>query len=543
MRRLLCSPLSRGTERKWTLTVCVKPWNCKLPLGQCCSKQSRQYSPASTRRIRTRQTMSSSDSSSQTNEMYSNTKFPAYYKATLQLEDHDFERMISSFKEPLPAVFRLRLDSPSREAVKAELNRLVGTEVSLEGGALRACTELEWYPEHLAYSLGCDRRTLRKNPELAAFHDWVTWHVDSGDITRQEAVSMVPPLLLRVQKHHHVLDMCAAPGSKTSQLLEMVSSTVTGEEGLSACPEGFVVANDADRDRCFMLIKNTLRLRSPALMVTNHEATHLPNLNLDAILRGPELEGDAEAEASSHPVVDETGVFDRVLADVPCSGDGTIRKNPTAWHRWTPRGAYTLHPVQLQVALRGAALLKQGGYMVYSTCSLNPIEDEAVVAELLRQTGGALQLVDCSDDLPQLKRRPGLESWLVMDDKAMSVRERKQSRRDRNAAPRPEEEVSAERTAEMLEYATWDSIADESRRGLIHASCFPPSAEEASELQLRRCMRILPQDNDTGGFFVAVLRKVAPLPSFAGPTKRRYKRIQAKLAAGKVTGSSPPCMS
>ena len=72
-----------------------------------------------------------------------------------------------------------------------------------------------------------------------------------------------------------------------------------------------------------------------------------------------------------------------------------------------------MHPLQLQIALRGAALLRVGGLLCYSTCSLSPGEDESVVAELLRRCGGALELVDVSTMLPELQRRPGLHAWQV----------------------------------------------------------------------------------------------------------------------------------
>lgn len=113
------------------------------------------------------------------------------------------------------------------------------------------------------------------------------------------------------------------------------------------------------------------------------------------------------------------GPFDRVLCDVPCSGDGTVRKTMNIWRSWLPTSGLGLHALQLQVgpppnhhaaclfhdaswpygalylspvspscvcqiARRGAALMSVGGMMVYSTCSLNPIEDEAVVAELIK---------------------------------------------------------------------------------------------------------------------------------------------------------------
>ena len=76
--------------------------------------------------------------------------------------------------------------------------------------------------------------------------------------------------------------------------------------------------------------------------------------------------------------------FDAVLADVPCSGDGTFRKDPDALKRWHPGGGNALHATQVAVARRMARLVKPGGHLLYSTCSLNPVEDEAVVAAILK---------------------------------------------------------------------------------------------------------------------------------------------------------------
>lgn len=66
------------------------------------------------------------------------------------------------------------------------------------------------------------------------------------------------------------------------------------------------------------------------------------------------------------------GAFDRVLCDAPCSGDGTLRKTPNIWGKWSTSSAYSLYPLQLMIAQRGLKLLKEGGIMVYSTCSMSP---------------------------------------------------------------------------------------------------------------------------------------------------------------------------
>ena len=72
---------------------------------------------------------------------------------------------------------------------------------------------------------------------------------EGGHITRQEAVSMIPPLLMDVKPHHRVLDLCAAPGSKTAQIIEQLH----GDTGFGI-PKGFVVANDVENKRCYLLV-------------------------------------------------------------------------------------------------------------------------------------------------------------------------------------------------------------------------------------------------------------------------------------------------
>jgi tRNA and rRNA cytosine-C5-methylases len=181
-----------------------------------------------------------------------------------------------------------------------------------------------------------------------------------------------------------------APGSKTSQLLEIISNIPQGETE----PKGYVVANDSDAKRAYMLVHQLRRLNSPATFVTAKDAQFWPML-----LRGKNIKDEERAQE---------GMFDRVLCDVPCTGDGTARKNPGIWKHWTASAGHSIHPLQVSIALNGARLTKVGGYMCYSTCSMNPIENEAVVAEILRATDGSLELVD---------KRPGharysCETWL-----------------------------------------------------------------------------------------------------------------------------------
>ena len=72
--------------------------------------------------------------------------------------------------------------------------------------------------------------------------------------------------------------------------------------------------------------------------------------------------------------------YDRIVCDVPCSGDGTIRKNPNVWNDWSPARGNARHMIQFNIAERGVELLEVGGIMAYSSCAINPIENEAVIA-------------------------------------------------------------------------------------------------------------------------------------------------------------------
>merc|ERR1712142_108014 len=147
--------------------------------------------------------------------------------------------------------------------------------------------------------------------------------------------------------------MCAAPGSKTAQLIELLHAE---EEATGKLPTGYVLANDADNKRCYLMMHQVKRLASPNFLIINHDATQLPNFHLTPI--------DEEGKKILK--------FDRILTDVPCSGDGTLRKNPDIWSKWHTVMAFNLHSIQRRILKRAAQQLNVGGRLVYSTCSMNP---------------------------------------------------------------------------------------------------------------------------------------------------------------------------
>jgi len=414
-----------------------------------------------------------------------NPLFEEYYKAQGIMPEGEWEDFMTAMRCPLPATFRIngngRFANDLRLKLEADfLSHFTEGAILIDGEEVQPPKPLPWYPSNLGWQFNFSRRVLRKHPLLEALHEFVKHVTDTGMITRQEAVSMVPPLFLEAQPGHMVLDMCAAPGSKTFQLLEAI-------HGGPGEPTGLVVANDADAKRCNLLTHQLKRMCSPALIIVNHQGQALPKLTNLAV------PGDTTNNNASI-------MYDRILCDVPCSGDGTVRKQPDIWKRWSPANGNGLHALQLTITLKGVELLKVGGRLVYSTCSLNPLEDEAVVAEVLRRTAGALELVDVSTTLTTLKRVAGLKTWKVKDDKGW--------------------------------YSTWEEGKKEGHK--LIPSMFPD--EESDGFPLERCMRFLPHHQDTGGFFVAVFEKRSELPE-GRVLPSRYRRNCIKEKKKKVAGN------
>lgn len=371
------------------------------------------------------------------------------------------------------------------------------------------------------------KNVIRKFPPFAAFQKFLVSETSVGNISRQEVVSMIPPLLMDLRPGMTVLDMCAAPGSKAAQLLEMIHvgeearvrktlRAFAQEDGLDLGAEtqdeidadldadptdagratGLLIANDADYKRGHMLVHQLKRLSSPNLIVTNHDATQFPSIKL------PSDPNSTKAKYLK---------FDRILADVPCSGDGTLRKNANLWKDWQPGSALGLHTTQIRILVRALQLLKVGGRVVFSTCSMNPVENESVVVSAIERCGGPdnVEIVDCANELKELKRNPGMKSWKIMDKSAKI-------------------------------WSSWKEVEDYSNEhnegvtpGRVAETMFPRlEGAQCANLPLERCMRVYAHMQDTGGFFITVLQKKA---EFKAKNENEAKASLAAEYAGTET--------
>jgi NOL1/NOP2/sun family putative RNA methylase len=187
-----------------------------------------------------------------------------------------------------------------------------------------------------------------------------------GHLHSQALSSVLAALALGPQPGDVVLDLCAAPGSKTSLLAQLMENT------------GTIVANDNKPNRLIPLRTNLKRLGVTNTILVRYPGQHLP----------------------------KRFTFDRILVDVPCSAEGTLRAGAQGTIRpHLPAGEKLLR-LQRDLILRSFDLLNPGGTLVYSTCTYNPEENESVVQFLLENREAIIQPVAL--DLPH---NPGLNRW------------------------------------------------------------------------------------------------------------------------------------
>jgi 16S rRNA C967 or C1407 C5-methylase (RsmB/RsmF family) len=459
-------------------------------------------------------------------------------------------RFFAALTRPLPLTFRIRQTAHEKNITKLlqevrAYNDLESTIVKVEPlqgrpAEAAAMSNEEYQP--LArldvYQAACAKAAL---PD--AIKDLLVEASQNGCIARQELGSMLPVAALvqagafasfnqqqreRSLQVFSVLDMCASPGSKTLQVLEVLRQLTTASAPTSKPPSSSRNA----RSKKFMLIANDImesRLGALQQAVERSGVTEKDSITYtcqDATkfsLRVAVSSSSCKQSSLAASSRTEPLLFDAILCDVPCSGDGTIRKDKHILPRWTPAIGNELHSTQLALLYRALQLLKPGGMVCYSTCSMNPVENEAVVAAAIARfnktsrssqtndqaynttTAGTVELVECPS-IPGVVLREGLSTWKVAQHNLDSANDEDGTDNADSIDPRsPNVHGGPAVSTELLTFfASFDDAAM-TDPGSMARTLWPPSTETSAHLS--RCRRLWPHDADTGGFFLALIRK------------------------------------
>lgn len=187
----------------------------------------------------------------------------------------------------------------------------------------------------------------------------------------QDTSSMMSILALKPSENDFFLDLCASPGSKTTQAAAMMKN------------KGTIVANEVSLGRISILNSNLERCGVSNTIVTRKDGVQF-----------------------CQKCQKEKITFDKILVDAPCSGEGTLRKSPNTMNIWNLKVIEGMSRIQKKLASEALKILKVGGEMIYSTCTLSPEEDEEVIQYLKENFKIKVEKID----IPMITR-PGIDSW------------------------------------------------------------------------------------------------------------------------------------
>ena len=442
-----------------------------------------------------------------------------------------FREFLIALSKPLPLTFRFRRYEtaqkyhsniiPSYKQRNQRIQKIKGLRQILKGQTLAKTNvkPVPFDPDYIyqaiappgnnAHPFPVDKSCLKRVcPQLKEF---LNEHTSDGTIARQELGSMLPVWLLdKVGAFSssnlplRVLDTCASPGSKTLQVAELVSISKGGR----------VRANDVNANRLESLQEALIRSGFFVEIEDNESDSDSEGqgaVSMESLVRF------SNVDASRYPIPkSEAKKYPIILCDVPCSGDGTVRKDVHVIPNWTPSISNALHSLQVKILVRALNCVALNGVVSYSTCSLNPIEDEAVVRtalEIEEKDGKfGFELIQVSQDqLNGLIMRNGVFSWRVaefdpskaQDNKSVEEKDYESIHGENNGAKSDDEPP-----AQLQWYDSYQQALDGGMEDALE-SMWPKCGDSPSKSPpLDRCLRLLPQDQDTGGFFVALIRRI-----------------------------------
>jgi NOL1/NOP2/sun family putative RNA methylase len=248
----------------------------------------------------------------------------------MNLPGNYLENMKALLKDEYVA-WREAMDQPSYQGLR--INTMKLDPASWEEKKLYPGERVPWTVNGFYYDAG-------ERPALDPYYY-------AGLYYLQEPSAMTPAAMLDVQPGDKVLDLCAAPGGKSTEL------------GAKLRGQGLLVSNDISNTRARALLKNLELFGIPNILVTSE---------------APEKLADTFG-----------AYFDKILVDAPCSGEGMFRKDPDLIKSWMDRGPEEYAPIQKQILKEAVRMLRPGGYLLYSTCTFAKIEDEDVIHWILEE--------------------------------------------------------------------------------------------------------------------------------------------------------------
>jgi len=246
----------------------------------------------------------------------------------------EYRNFIKTIKNPPPTTLRrnsIKVSEPEFESI------LLADGIQT--------TPVPWFP---------DARITTNNTTIALGK---TNGFMQGYFYIQSLSSMIPPLILNPKPQETILDMCAAPGSKTTQIAMLMNNS------------GIIIANDTSHIRSLRLAAN---LKTQGVSIA--QITNIPG----------------ERIWMSYPEY-----FDKTLVDVPCSMEGTIRiSDPKTYSLWSKNKVKELSKKQRWLLRSAISATKPGGTIVYSTCTLSPEENEEIIDWILEKEKGNIETVE-----------------------------------------------------------------------------------------------------------------------------------------------------
>jgi len=198
---------------------------------------------------------------------------------------------------------------------------------------------------------------------------------NEGDFTVQDESAMLVSQILSPSRNSVVVDVCSAPGGKTCHLAEIMEN------------KGIIYALDISKSRLSLVEETAKRLKIEIIKTIEADATK----PLEFFTKLPKEDFSTEMFSKA----------DYVLVDVPCSGLGIMRKKPEIKLNMTHEKIIGLYDIQESILENSSKLLKPGGFLVYSTCTLNPEENENRVKKFIEKNSSEFEPVDFSNLLPQ----------------------------------------------------------------------------------------------------------------------------------------------